>query len=460
MSGLKGFVQARNPGDSNDQWVAPHPDRPTTAQKTRNVHERDDKHVYDTDTEGFDVTRSTLDDQDHAASDDSQYGEEDDLYGEQALPIHQENGHHAGGPELDNLMLQFRNNLNRSGRVSPNSYPPTTPGEPDPNEDYGDEVEDEHVPAQLRADQTHYVHTANDLQRHMTSTPLATHSQTSRTHHPKDKDQFKVNTKPTINLKEMQHQKKSQGKARQVFQPTVNHFPEQFQATPQTAAIHKSTTRVLDSAHQQPARTQLTTIKHRQQHANEADHHRQQYERGVEHQDQHFNSFDHQHQHGIEEPPEENHEQNTRSEEVLDYKLEDLYAKDFDELQSEPFDGPLREDIHDTSSDHSKPLGERLAAVAKLDVRRQKELFSSLSLQQWEEAGDWFQECFSEVFGKLKAARKHRREIASEFEQRIAHRQQALTKKRKITDDALSEMKKSGSLVLESTPKKRQRHAE
>ncbi|KAH0143012.1 hypothetical protein KCU67_g13766, partial [Aureobasidium melanogenum] len=128
--------------------------------------------------------------------------------------------------------------------------------------------------------------------------------------------------------------------------------------------------------------------------------------------------------------------------------------------QNEPFDGPPREDVHDTQSDLSKPLSERLEAVAKLDVRRQKELFSSLQLAQWEEAGDWFQERFSEIFGKLKAARKKRREMASEFEQQIAQRQQALTKKRKITDDALSEMKKSGSLVLESTPKKKQRFRE
>jgi F0F1-type ATP synthase membrane subunit b/b' len=95
-----------------------------------------------------------------------------------------------------------------------------------------------------------------------------------------------------------------------------------------------------------------------------------------------------------------------------------------------------------------------------LDVQRQKELFSSLKIEQWEEAGDWFQGRFSEIFQKLKDARKKRRELASAFEKRIAQRQQALTKKRNITEEALSEMRKSGTQVLESTPRKKQRFTE
>lgn len=458
MPGMKKYVENHNPDDTNNHWAAPHPGRPTTAQKTRHAHERNDTHLYNTDTEDFDVTRSSLNDQDYAASDGSQYEEEYDRYDEQVLPIHQENGHHADGPELDSLMSQMRNDLNRPGRVSPNSYPPTTSGEPDPEENFEDQVDVEHPQAHLRVEQPRDLYTTKIPQRQALSTPLVIQPQPSRMQHLKD--QYKVATKPTLNPEDVQHQKKSQTKAQAVFQPMTKHVPEQFQATPQTAAIHKSTTRVLDSAHQQPARVQPTTTNHRQQRANEADDHRQQYETRVEHQDQYLNNFDHQQQYGAEEPPEENYEQNTRSEEVLDYELEELYAKDFDELQNEPFDGPPREELHDTQFDHSKPLSERLAAVAKLDARRQKELFSSLKLEEWEEAGDWFQERFSEVFEKLKAARKHRREIAAEFEQRIAHRQQALTKKRKVTDDALAEMKKSGSLVLESTPKKKQRHTE
>lgn len=458
MSGMDRFVRDRNPEGSNNYWAAAHPDRPAIAKTTRNVHERDGHHMYDTDTEGFDATRSSLNDQDYDAPDGSHDEEEYDQYDDEAFPIHQGNGRHAGGIELDAMMSQMQQDVARSRYANPDSYPPTTSGEPDPDENFEDEVDIEHAQAaHLRVEQPRDLYPTKIPQKQISSTPLPIQSQPSRTQ--QYKDQFKVTTNPTISQKDVQRQKMPQTKTHVISQPVANHVPEQFQTTAQHATNHKSTARVPDSTHQQPARAHTTTVNPRQQHANAADHHRQQHVRRIDQPDQHLDGFHHQQQYGIEESPEDNHEQNTHSE-VLDYELDELYAKDLVELQNEPFDGPAREDVHDTQSDLSKPLSERLEAVAKLDVRRQKELFSSLQLEQWEEAGDWFQERFSEVFGKLKAARKKRREMASEFEQQIAQRQQALTKKRKITDDALSEMKKSGSLVLESTPKKKQRFRE
>ncbi|KAH0002758.1 hypothetical protein KCU78_g14210, partial [Aureobasidium melanogenum] len=460
MSGMNKFVRHRNPEDSDDQWAAPHPERPATAQTTRNVYKRNGHHMYDTDTEDFDATRSSLHDQDYPASEASHDEEEYDQYGDSAFPMHPGNGRHAGGLELDGLMSQMEQHMARSGHANPDSYPPTTTGEPEPDENFEDEVDIEHAQAQVRHEQPRDLYPTKIPQKQINSTPLPIQSQPPCTQ--QYKDQFKVTTNPTISQKDVQRQKMPQSNTQVISQPVAKHVAEQFHATAQTATNHKSTARVPDSTHQQPARAQITTANHRQQHANEPDHYRQQHVKKVNHQDQHLDEFQHQQQYGIEEPPEDNDEQNTHSEEeeALDYRLEELYAKDFVELQNEPFNGPPREDVHDTQSDLSKPLSERLEAVAKLDVRRQKELFSSLQLAQWEEAGDWFQERFSEIFGKLKAARKKRREMASEFEQQIAQRQQALTKKRKITDDALSEMKKSGSLVLESTPKKKQRFRE
>ncbi|KAH0254755.1 hypothetical protein KCU91_g17836, partial [Aureobasidium melanogenum] len=459
MSGMDRFVRDRNPEDSNNQWAAPHPERPATAQTTGNAHERNGHHMYDTDTEGFDATRSSLNDQDYDAPDGSHDEEEYDQYDDEAFLTRQGNGRHAGGFELDAIMSQMHQHMARSGHANPDSYPPTTSGEPDPDENSEDEVDVEHPQAHLRLEQPPDIHTTKIPQKQNASMLLPIQPQPIRTQ--QYKDQFKVTTNPTISQKDVQRQKMPQSKTHVISQPVAKHVPEQFQTMTHTATNHKSTARVPNSTHQQPARAQTTTANHRQQHANEADHHRQQYVRMVDHQNQQLDGFRHQQQYGIEESSEDNHEQNTHSEEeVLDYRLEELYAKDFVELQNEPFDGPPREEVHDTQSDLSKPLSERLEAVAQLDVRRQKELFSSLKLEQWEEAGDWFQERFSEVFGKLKAARKKRREMASGFEQQIARRQQALTKKRKITDDALSGMKKSGSLVLESTPKKKQRSRE
>ncbi|KAH0364542.1 hypothetical protein KCU65_g6708, partial [Aureobasidium melanogenum] len=459
MSGLTRFINARNPEDSNNQRAAPHSERPATAQTTRDLHERNGHHMYGTETDDFDATRSSLDDQDFGGQDGFGDGEEYDQYDDQAFPIHQGNGHLAGGIELDAMMSEMEQHIARSGHANADSYPPTTSGEPEPDEDLEDEVNVEHAQAHFRVEQPLDVHATKIPQRQFASTPLPIQSQPSRGQ--QLKDQFKVTTNPTISQKDVQQrQKKSRNKTHVVSQPVTNHVPGHLQATAQTFENHKSTARVPESTHQQPARAQPTPANHRHQHTNGVGHHRQQCMRRVDHQDQLPDEFRHQQQHDIEEFLEDNHEQNTHSDEVLDYELQELYTKDFAELQDEPFDGPPRADVNDTQPDPSKPLSERLEAVAKLDIRRQKELFSSLKLEEWEEAGDWFQERFSEVFGKLKAARKKRRQVASEFEQQIAQRQQALTKKRKITDDALSEMKKSGSLVLTSTPKKKQRFTE
>ncbi|KAG9947707.1 hypothetical protein KCU85_g5527, partial [Aureobasidium melanogenum] len=460
MLGLNEFVRNRNPENPNNQQAAPHPDRPATAQSTRDLHERNGHHMYGTETDDFDATRSSLNDlndQDYNGQDGFEDREEDDQYDDQAFPIHQGNGHLAGGLELDALMSQFHHNTARSGHAGEESYPPTTSGEPEPDEDFENEVDVEHAQAHSRVEQPLDIHNTKIPQRQFASTPLPIQSQPPRVQ--QCKDQFKVTTKPTISHKDVQQrQKKPQNKTHVVSQPS--HIPEQFETTIQVATNHKSTARVPNLTHQQPARAQTTTANHRQRHTNGIDHHRQQYIRRVDYQEDHLDGLHNQQQHGMEESPEDNHEQSTHSDEVLDYELQELYAKDFAELQDEPFDGPPRGEVPDTQSDLSKPLSERLKAVAKLDVRHQKELFSSLKLEEWEEAGDWFQERFSEVFGKLKAARKKRRQMASGFEQQIAQRQQVLTKKRKITDDALTEMKKSGSLVLTSTPKKKQRITE
>ncbi|KAI4723510.1 hypothetical protein E4T48_00226 [Aureobasidium sp. EXF-10727] len=464
MSGVAKYVHGRNPEIVDDPRVSTHPDRPATAQKIHRAHERNDHHVYDTDTESFDATRTSFDDQDHAASDDFQDGAGYDQYGEQSSQDYDGHGFRALGMDLNvingmmSTLYETQDSLRHPGHAEVGSYPPTTSGEPDPMEDSSEGAEFEHPPAQLRPEQLHDVYKTKDSQRHTASPALPVQTKPLRPQH--HKEEFKIPTKSTISQKHVQHQKRFQAKAQPVSEPVVQNVPEQLQAPAQKAAIHKSAARVANEqphqAHRQPSHAQNAKVNYHQQQVNEADHHHQQYMRRANHQEQHLNGFDHQQQHGIEESLEENYEQNTHIEN-LDHNLEELYAKEFDELQKEPFDGPPREDVHDAPSDPSRPLDERLASANDLDVPGQKRLFSSLSIEEWEEAGDWFQERFSEVFGKLKDARRKRRNLASEFEKRVAERQQALNKKRKITDDALSEMKKSGSQVLMGTPKKKQK---
>lgn len=475
MAGMNNYVHIRN-----DHLDLPPPDRPATAQKTRNGPERDSNLAYDTDTEGFDATGYSLDEQDHAASDGLQDEEEYDPNDEQA-----DQGYHGNVPlarnELDSLMSQMNWNKARSGYNNTDSYPPTTSGEPDQIGYSEDEVEPDQLQAQSRAKQRRDFPMIKNSQSNVNSTPLVVQNQPPRTQHAKD--MFKVTAKPTILQKHVQH-KKSQSKTQGVSQPVVNHTLGQFQNTAQATTMHQATATVPieqpDQAHRQSARAQITTATHRQKHVNEVDHgHKHLNEIASRHQQhtrragsqeqylndihpQHHNGFHHhqQQQQGVEDIPEEHYEQDMYTE-GLDYEIDKLYEKDFDDLQHEPFDGPPREDILDAPADSSsKPLEDRLMTFSQLDVQHQRNLLSSLDIEQWEEAGDWFQQRFSEVFAKLKTARRKRRDLASTYEQRIAQRQQAVAKKRRITDDALSEMKRTGHLVLEGTPKKKQRSTE
>jgi hypothetical protein len=460
MPGLETFVHGRDFDGTNDHRVPPHPDRPQTAQKTRMPTEHNRQPLYDTDTASFDVTRSSLDEQDHPALDDFQNGEQYDQYYDQADDDEE---------RLDDLMSQMKRDPAWPGYNNPASYPPTTSGEPDYSDESEDEVELDHPQAQSRAKQHRDFPMTNDSQKNVAFTPLVIQTQPPRTQ--PSKDEFKVATKPTQLQKHVQHQKKFQNKPQVVSQLAPKRIPEQFQATAQATTIRNTTAIVPlqqpDQTHRQSGRAQITTIDRRQTHVNEASSHHQQYVREIEPQDQRLNIVPppqhgepRQQQQGVEEDPEEYYGQDTPPED-LDYEIEKLYKKDFDDLQNDPFDGPLREDDRDAPiDDPPKSLQEKLVIFTNLDVQRQKELFSSLKIEQWEEAGDWFQGRFSEIFQKLKDARKKRRNLASAFEKRIAQRQQALTKKRNITEEALSEMRKSGSQVLESTPRKKQRFTE
>ncbi|EME44064.1 hypothetical protein DOTSEDRAFT_71763 [Dothistroma septosporum NZE10] len=124
-------------------------------------------------------------------------------------------------------------------------------------------------------------------------------------------------------------------------------------------------------------------------------------------------------------------------------------------LKNEPFDiDPQAEDLQLPEFQQHQTLEAMLQAVSGLPSQFQHAFFTSLPVEQWEEAGDWFLEQFGEVLKKFKAARQDKRKAAREFEHEIEQRHEAVSKKRKLTEDALSEMKKTGSVVLQCTPRK------
>jgi hypothetical protein len=96
-----------------------------------------------------------------------------------------------------------------------------------------------------------------------------------------------------------------------------------------------------------------------------------------------------------------------------------------------------------------------LRLVQKLDHDAKATFLASLSLDQWEDAGDWFLERFGETIKKLTEARKERRTLAKGFGDEIFARHQRVQTKKRTIEAAMIAMGESGMGVLKAgAPKK------
>ena len=144
--------------------------------------------------------------------------------------------------------------------------------------------------------------------------------------------------------------------------------------------------------------------------------------------------------------------QREQAEEVeLDYDRPELYTMQYSTVKAATFDD-------DPRADDFTPLGDsledKLAAAVAQGAEYQERLFATLNITQWEDAGDWFLGRFGDVVDRLKRARREKRAAARKIEDSVERRHDAVSKKRKITEDALLSMKRSGKAILDSTPKK------
>ncbi|KAK5686608.1 hypothetical protein LTS10_002728 [Elasticomyces elasticus] len=136
---------------------------------------------------------------------------------------------------------------------------------------------------------------------------------------------------------------------------------------------------------------------------------------------------------------------------ALDHDLPALYKMGYSELKAATFDVDPNSDAVSVGG---QSLEENLQNASSLQPKLQASFFTTLDIGQWEQAGDWFLGRFGNIMGQLKRARQEKRKAAREFEDEIEKRHNAIDKKRKFTDDALSDMKMSGGKVLQGTPKK------
>lgn len=147
--------------------------------------------------------------------------------------------------------------------------------------------------------------------------------------------------------------------------------------------------------------------------------------------------------------------QNPPNDNPLDYELQRLSEMQFGELQAQPFDfDPSARQLEFSEGHENDTFQEKLQMVTRSSRQDKIDFFTSMSMEDWEEAGDWFLERFGDIAKKFKAARQEKRKATQELEKEVAVRHEAVAKKRKLTEDALGEMRESGGRVLSATPKK------
>ncbi|CZT19525.1 uncharacterized protein RCC_05376 [Ramularia collo-cygni] len=146
----------------------------------------------------------------------------------------------------------------------------------------------------------------------------------------------------------------------------------------------------------------------------------------------------------------------TREAAPLDHFPPQLYGMSFTVLKAAPFDvdpNAAEPTSLSTLQPHD-PLPKRMDALFSMEDRAKEEYFTSLGIEEWEEAGDWFLDSFTKLTNRFKTARQEKRQIAREFENEVESRFESISKKRKLITGAMEEMKESGGKVLQGTPKK------
>ncbi|CAK4032009.1 Hypothetical predicted protein [Lecanosticta acicola] len=150
----------------------------------------------------------------------------------------------------------------------------------------------------------------------------------------------------------------------------------------------------------------------------------------------------------VEEPP-------IVYESALDYEPPQLFDMGYQDLRAQSFDvDPNAAEIAFCDEYKDAPLPEKLKMLMTLSHEDKSRFFQSLGIDEWEEAGDWFLQRFAETTNKFRAGRQEKRKAVQELEEEISERHNSVSKKRKMTEDALGEMKESGGKVLQGTPKK------
>ena len=139
----------------------------------------------------------------------------------------------------------------------------------------------------------------------------------------------------------------------------------------------------------------------------------------------------------------------------LDYTPAELSNMTYKLLNSESFDhtpkvtsASLQNEFAEAILKDKIQLAYNLKENEKRHSQRQA-LFTNLTLEQYEEAGDLLLEKFSDVVERYKEARRSKRIIAKEFEKEVTQREELVRGKTTAVDRDLTGLRQAGQKVVE-----------
>lgn len=138
----------------------------------------------------------------------------------------------------------------------------------------------------------------------------------------------------------------------------------------------------------------------------------------------------------------------------LDYTPSQLSSMPYDQLSSESFDNDPRppnkhfpEGLTIASQSQKLQYVYDLKHDGKQHLQR-RAIFSSMTINQYEECGDLLIERFGGIMTRYSQARQQKREMAKEFEDEVARREEHVRGKREAVDVDLRRLKRAGEDVV------------
>ncbi|MCG8385183.1 MAG: hypothetical protein MJA30_06550, partial [Cytophagales bacterium] len=133
----------------------------------------------------------------------------------------------------------------------------------------------------------------------------------------------------------------------------------------------------------------------------------------------------------------------------LDYSEQVLKRMSYSDLRDESFDhDPAVGNSPTRSNRNATALPDRLQHYRHKDSKAQGDFFRTLTVDEWEEGGDWFLEHFGKLMSQMKEARKRKRQICREFEAEIDRRHRQVENRMQMIDETLEKMKSEGEIMM------------